>query len=333
MADKLINQDVDIPDVPPIAKDDDEGKGVIGWIKEKLNIAQDTKDNDVIPEPEPVVDLTKIDKTFIDAAKKDGWEDKDIVEFAKSYSADELKEMIPFLSGKETTPEVKVDSDGSFIPDVFTDAARVAGLSDDKIVDLADKYTNEQLSNPETIKEILTPKNVPSKELQQLQEKIEALEKEVKQSKKVQEVDSLDNEASTATKFFDEMGKTFSVFGQTEKLPKFPSGERKGQLIPTTQEVQAREEVWKVAQAFKTKMGLSFQDALQEAFVLYKGRNLEQEVRRSVIKDLKSKESRLSGKRVGRSTQLDLSEDVDAEDKDNAEAVTEVMRKANYKMD
>jgi hypothetical protein len=92
---------------------------------------------------------------------------------------------------------------------------------------------------------------------------------------------------------FDDTSKEFEVFGVTEKLPKFPDG----RLVPNSPQMKARQEVWDTGIKLY-QSGVDFDTAMSISLNAYKGANLGKQIERNVIKDLKNREKKLSGKRV-----------------------------------
>jgi hypothetical protein len=134
--------------------------------------------------------------------------------------------------------------------------------------------------------------------IQKLLDRIDALEKAqgaVEEQTKAQEHKNLVQKAS---QMFDEASKEFEVFGKTDELPTFPDG----RLVPNSPQLKARSEVWKYASVLH-KSGVDFDEAMSVSMNAFKGKNLATDVKRSVIKDLKKNESRLSGKRTSHESQ------------------------------
>ncbi len=94
------------------------------------------------------------------------------------------------------------------------------------------------------------------------------------------------NEANTV---FDGLTKTFEVFGKTEELSTLASG------LPNPEDtsVQARSQVYDVAQAFKAS-GMNWTKSLQNAVRWYKGEHAEKSLERKIVKDLNSRKKKFS---------------------------------------
>lgn len=205
-------------------------------------------------EPETVVP-----DDFTQTALNAGWSSEDIQDFAKDYTEDELKEMIPTLLDEE--PEASEPT------------------SDTPKEEEVEESKDEDSQEDEQVKK--------------LNERIEALEKALGKSQEKEEREELIGLVHKASQAFDEVSKEFEVFGKTDELPRFPDG----RLIPTSPAVKARNEVFGLARQL-TGTGMDFDDALSVSLNAYKGRNLTKDVERKYIKSLKDKEKRLSGKRT-----------------------------------
>ncbi len=241
-----------------------------------------------------------ISDNFTNAARSAGWSDEQIIKVAEEYNNADLEKLIPFIDGKKTEEKPTVE----------------------------EKKTEE--------KKVVDSLNIDDKTLKSYLEKIESAidakyqEKfgKIEQGLKTAEQDRSNNKAkqyqTTADSFFDKASKDFPVFGTTDKLLRFPEGTpQAGQVIPAGEAFEARNAVWKAATAFHA-MGEDWNKSLEEALVWYKGKNMEKDVRSKVLKDLKSKEKKLSPKRSERSVNdKKLSPD---EEKD--ETISDLMRRA-----
>lgn len=198
---------------------------------------------------------------------------------------------------------------GDDIPDDFTFAAQEMGWTDDDIVDFAEKYSDEELVEmiPDLNVETSEKSEVNTGLEQEEEEKVEDSQEDEKIQKLLDRIDALEKAqgvvtedkeqqeqagfAQKASQLFDDVSKEFEVFGKTDELPKFPDG----RLVPNSPQLKARTEVWDVAMSLK-QTGMNFDKALEVSLDAYKGKNLANEVKRSVIKGLKKNETRLSGK-------------------------------------
>ena len=225
------------------------------------------------------------------------------------------------------------DLAGTDIPDAFSNAAEAAGMSSTDIVSMANKHTNEQLiemiptlkaalektdddnsDDKDTKQDDKTTKDDDNKGIdpkviesitekisKQLEEKFGTTLEKIEKFEAHQEEQSNNQMVDTASKLFDEASKESPVFGKTDELSRFPSGRLKGQLIPTSPEMKARNEVLSYADAFMSK-GANIDNAMANALATYKGLHLEKESQRKAVRDLKKHETKLSGARVAKET-------------------------------
>ena len=208
---------------------------------------------------------------FAEATHELGWDDDEIIEFAKDYSLEELEEMIPFLIGEDSeesdeTSEQDKDTKDKEVPEKKTD-----------------KKKDEDSQEDERIQKLL--------------DRIEALEKAQGKSKEAEKEQETVNLVNRASQMFDEASEELEVFGKTEDLPKFPDGS----IIPSSPQMKARSQVWETAWLLK-EAGMDFDKAMSISLNSYKGENLKKEIHKKVIKDLKNKEKRLGGKRTSHET-------------------------------
>lgn len=223
----------------------------------------------------------------------------------------------------DTVPGAEKDRS---IPSSFTNAAIKAGMTAEQVTDFASDYTDEQLieqipfliastSGTSDKSEQLPGKEGDTNNQQQLKKadgdtgstepdekdaKIEELTKRivsVEESQRKNNERNADDEflrkASRATQVMDELSKDFEIFGTFETLPRFPHN---GQIIPNSPEAKARNEVWVLAYDLSEKAGVEFEEALTISLNAFKGKHLEKDVQRKVVKDLKKSEKRLSPK-------------------------------------
>jgi hypothetical protein len=216
-----------------------------------------TKIKDFTNKDEEVAEVV-IPDDFTKAALDSGWSSEDIKDFAKDYSEDELKEMIPTLIGEDSE-----ESEETL----------------DTLEAETEETKDEDSQDDEQVKKLL--------------ERIEALEKAQGKSQEETEKQEFINLVYKASQTFDEMSKEFEVFGKTEELPMFPDG----RLVLTSPQMKARSEVFDLAHTLKGT-GMDFDTAMSVSLNAFKGKNLTKDVKRNLIKDLKTKEKRLSGKRT-----------------------------------
>lgn len=211
-----------------------------------------------------------IPEDFTNAAQKAKWLDEDIEFFAAGYQRNEKGEWVD-VGSEPLSDEDLIE----MIPDLNVETPEKS--------EVKTELEQEEETQVEDSQE--------DEKIQKLLDRIDALEKaqgDVNENKERQEQADF---AQKASQLFDDVSKEFEVFGKTDKLPKFPDG----RLIPNSPQLKARTEVWDVAMSLK-QTGMNFDKALKVSLDAYKGKNLANEVKRSVIKGLKKNETRLSGK-------------------------------------
>jgi hypothetical protein len=229
-----------------------------------------------------------------------GWSEEDIKDFTAGIDNDVLLEMIPEIIG-DGDLEKKAESKGS-----EKKSEGKPKTTDSKTIDDATKT-----------------------ELAALKKEIEALKEEGKE-KKVKDAQS--QEAAmivTVNQTFDKASEDFKIFGKTEELLRYPAGPKKGQVVMGTGAMVAREEVWKKAVPF-IKSGVAIDEAMKIALTWYKGENLEKDVHRGVIKELKRNEQKLSAKRTSKKTVKVYKDDDARKDAVVREAARKAGVKGNY---
>lgn len=243
-------------------KDEKSKQGVIENIKNKVkefvsgNSGIEEKEGEIIPDD------------FTNAALNDGWDEETIMAFAADkgdgtpYTNEELLEMIPLFVAEDST---KVESPADKVE-----------KTEKKVEDNQDGEKDEAL--------------------QKALARIDALEKAQGKVNEETEQQKLSNLDKRASQIFDETSKEFEIFGTSDKLPTFPAGPKKGQLIPNSPAMKARIEVWGLAHDLHSKAGMDFDNAMSVSLNAFKGKNLAKDVKRNMIKDLKKNEKKLSGK-------------------------------------
>ena len=242
--------------------------------KEGTDAGSDTKDDRKVL---PNLAGTDIPDEFSDAAEASGMTKEDIIAMADKHTNEELIEMIPAL-------KASLEDDGKDGDD-----------EDTKQDDKKDKEVDNENVSPELIN------SITAKISKQLEEKFGATLEEINKFKADQEERANKQAIDTASKIFDKASEEFPVFGKTDELPKFTSGRLAGKLIMTSPAMKARLEVLRYADAFRGS-GANIDDAMANALATYKGLHLEKELERKQVRDLKSRETKLSGARVGKET-------------------------------
>lgn len=266
--------EVDTTDMPDSSGNKpDDGEGVVRKAMRGLKSFRNALGFQKEPEPEETGE-EDIPDEFTEAALAYGMSEKDIEEFASDYTDDELKEMIPFLLEEEEKlePEEKPSATKEETPNL--------------------QQTNLPKEGIDALKEEIRKEF--QGEIKELKEKLS----EVDKTREAQENQVM---MDTINQAFDEAGKEFEVFGQTKKLPVFPAGPKKGQYVPTSKELKARDEVFEKAIPFIEK-GVPVKEAMETALTWYKGKYLTSDVKKNLIKDLKKSEKKLSAKRTSKET-------------------------------
>ena len=298
--------------VEPVAGDDDKGTPQEEEKKEEpiVNSSGDEEDDkskiiegimDNLAKGKPATDEPvaeeeaeeDISEKFATAAMEHGWTEDDITKFAKKHTNEALDEMIPFLAEEPTQPEKDAPAEES----------------------KKDTPVKEDIANE-------------SEELKTIRAELADLKKSlgaVKEDKAAQERVNL---KTRVDEIFDRAGEKFKVFGLTEELPRFPAGPRKGQFIPTTPEYKARSDVYSMA-AKLVETGVDITEAMEDALNWYKGKNLESDVKRNLIKGLKRQTTRLSAKRMGAKAVKTFT----SEEERQADVVREAARKKGIDLD
>jgi hypothetical protein len=271
------NTDTQVEETPvqpsnPLEITQEEKKGMLESLKEKFFGKRET----VTDRQEVETQEEDIDSTFTEAARKTGWNDEQIIEFASEYNNEQLQELLPTLiEPEEEEPEIEEEVKEEIDPNV-----------DEKLKPYLEKIQ----------------KQYEAKDLER-QARLEALEAALSLREQDREITELVSRAQEADSFFDLASKDFAVFGKTEELKRFPEGTPKaGQVIPLGPEYEARQAVWQMAVKMN-KLGSPWKDSLNDAYAWFKGKNGEKEISKKIVKDLKKQETRLSAKRTAKKTE------------------------------
>lgn len=248
--------------VEETVEEEESKSSILDTIKEKVFGKKEEKE-----ETEP-----EIPEEFLVAAEGQ-FSEEEIKKLADEYSADELKKLVPFLLEEEKEEET-------------------AGTeTKEELVEVDE----ENLKQVEKLQAALDAAEKYSERINALEERLKAVDDErvVKEEEHRQEL---------ADTFFDKASKKLPVFGETEKLMRFPDGHANaGQIIPIGSAFEARQAVWAKAQQF-AQLGDTWSDSLDDALAWYKGKHGEKELKEQMVKDLKKNEQRLSPKRSSTET-------------------------------
>ena len=282
--------EVKVDDVPNSSGEKEEsGEEVVAKIQREVLGQPDPKDKEE--------DGTDIPDAFTNACLEQSWTEDEIKEFASDLDDAALLELIPELLDKEEKQTKLEPAGGQAKQEVKAKAADDAAKQEP---------TNEELT-------------IVRKELAEIKKQIGEAAKERTTKEEAVLVE-------TVNQVFDEASKKFEIFGKTEELLKYPAGPKKGQFVPTSPAMVARREVWEKAFPF-IQSGIPAKDAMDIALTWYKGANLEKDVQRNMIKDLKKHEKKLSAKRSGKETVRTF----ESEEERQAEVVREAARKLGIK--
>jgi hypothetical protein len=228
-----------------------------------------------------------ISENFTQVARKVGYTDEQIIELAEQYSNKELDELVQYLVDNDEEEEDKEEKG--------EEAEDTEEEDDEEKKSIVDKLNVKDKTLKSYLEQI--EKAIETK----YQEKFGKIEESLKTAEKDKSIKEVQKYQTTADSFFDNVSKDFPVFGSTDKLARFPKGTpNAGQIIPMGEAFDARNSVYQTAMKFHL-MGTDWNEALDEALVWYKGKNMEKDVRSRVLKELKTKETRLSPKRSERS--------------------------------
>jgi len=309
--------DVEVTDTPDDVKEDDrvstEDKdspdSVMSWIGKKLKLgkkadpddfqgdmdSEETDDeSDELPDDVP--------DAFTAAAREAGWSDKEIEDFAADYKDEDLLEMLPQLSAKLEKEETADSKEQAVESEQVDKSSAPDKESDDKFeqfkVELEKKY-DEKFSN---------------------------VEKGLRKDAEEREAQAIIEVERKANEIFDESSKDFEIFGKTDDLPKFPNGK----FIESSPAFKARSDVFDVAMMFlQSGKSQNMTDAMKNALSYYKGMNLEKDVERKLIKNLKKGEKRLSAKRTAK----DVAKTYDNPDDEKAAIVKGIAQKVGVDLE
>jgi len=271
-------------------EEEQDGEGVVKGILAKLGIGKKSEEESEETEEEGEF----IPEEFVKAAKATGWTDEEIEEFASEYSDEELIEQIAFL---------EAETQGS-----VSESEKEAAVSEPEPSKLTENADVQELV-----------KQIKAEVTAEFEAKFGKL---TEQDEQRQAQDTLNR----VSRSFDEASKEFEIFGKTDELPRFPAGQRKGQIIPTSPQFKARSEVFDNANLLMSA-GQSVEEAMNLALMAYKGKHLAADIKRDMVKDLKRSEKKVSARRSGKET---VKTYVDEDDR-REDVVKEIARKAGVK--
>ncbi len=249
----------------------------------------------------------EIDPSLVDAARRAGLSDEDIIKYAEND---------PY-----TLVKIKSDMDKSRRLEP-TDGSDKKVKDDQKALKVDDliESLSEDEEEQEKFRKILTPF---VSEINSLKNEVGQVKGNFKESEESIRASRLDAKIDEADEFFDKLSEDFPEFEKTDGLPK----DAKGEYLRSYPAVERRQELWGVAHAFKSA-GMSFRDSLKAAEQWYKGGNT-QRVEESLVKKLKNREKKLTPKKQGKATVKKYA----SEEERKADVVKDAMIKANLSVD
>lgn len=294
----VVKDDVDEPKVIEPKANDIDSSG--NPVDDNEDVVRKLQEEAGIRTPAEPVEGEVIPDAFTEACVKTGWSAEEITEFANGLDDETLISLIPEIldsgvvdSKPEDKPEDKQEAEGQ-----------------------TPKVDDKKSSDDSTTKAEL---DAVKKELAEIKEGLKT------QTEKKQTDDNL-RVIQTIEDTFDEAAEEFKIFGKTEELLRYPAGPKKGQIVTSSKEMLAREEVWQKAQPF-VQAGIPVKDAMEIGLTWYKGKYLAKDIERNLIKGLKKHETKLSAKRSGKRTVKQYED----EDERKADVVREAARKAGIK--
>lgn len=252
----------------------------------------------------------EIDPVLVDAARRAGLQDDEIVSLAENDPYTLIKIRRDMV---EETRQTKSKSDGT----VNKDKDVQSTLKIDEIV----KSLSEDEEEAEKYKKLLSPF---VDEINTLKSELGDVKGNIRESEQESQISKVRSNVNKANDFFDNLSKDFPEFGKTESLPKDASG----QYLVSYPAVKVRSALWKVAAGFEMS-GMSFDDSLKAAQQWYKGGNAEKYAEQKLIKDLKSREKKLSPKKTAKSTVKVYA----SENERKADVVKEAKKKAGVSVE
>lgn len=293
-----------LSNIEKILKDDEYNKG-----EDSFDISDDfpSDDNEQDEDSDDNADDGEggdIPDEFTNAAKNAGWTTDQITEFASDYSNEQLLEMIPSLSeNEESEQEDERDNEIKRLKQEIESLKKKP--SEDEKDDNKDETKDEK-----------------SDEIVRLRKELNEIKESLSKVQSSKESESVNTMAKVADEFFDKASESFEVFGTTKDLPKFPNGK----LISTSPEYKARAEVIKDAITFY-QAGEKWNEALNSALDTYKGRYLEKDIEKRLIKKLKGEQKKLSPDRYNKFTEKKYKDETERQE----DIVLQAARQAGLK--
>jgi hypothetical protein len=231
---------------------------------------------DVKPEAE-VEEGEEIDPRLVRAARKRGYSDERIVELAET-SPEILEDIAKLVESVESTGNVIAPQPQVEQPQKQEEVAKEL-IDNEALKELREAFGDEAANIIAGLGNTITS----------LSSEVKALRGESEESTQQREYDHMVRKYNTANTHFDEASKEFPELGTSDKLARLPDGE----LDKRTSEFQTRAQIFRVAELFETQ-GMSFDAAMKEAMIHYKGKGGEKALKRKVVKDLNKAKKKFS---------------------------------------
>lgn len=239
--------------------------------------AKETKTEETEPIPQNQVNI----------ARRLGWSDERIVEVAENNP--EILEDMATLAGRQIQqPQAQVEK-----PVAKKVQEEVKGLEKVTLDEAALSKMKETYGD-DVVNDVILPL---TKSLNSVIDQSNALRSSVSGVEKTNSDAELVREYNEANAMFDGLSETFEVFGTTKDLPVLPNGLPN----PESAAVQARSQVYDVAQAFKAS-GMNWTKSLQNAERWYKGEHAEKSLERKIVKGLNSRRKKFSPRPTAKKT-------------------------------
>ncbi len=278
--------------------------------EEEVEDKEEVKNEEVADEKQEESEADEseeIDPTLVDAARRAGLSDEDIIKYAESdpYTLVKIKSDMDESRRSESTDgsDKKVKDDQKAL----------------KVDDLIESLSEDE-EEQEKFRKILTPF---VSEINSLKNEVGQVKGNFKESEESIRASRMDAKIDEADEFFDKLSEDFPEFEKTDGLPK----DTKGEYLRSYPAVEHRQELWGVAHAFENA-GMSFRDSLKASEQWYKGGNT-QRVEQSLVKKLKNREKKLTPKKQGKATVKKYAN----EEERKADVVKDAMIKANLPVD
>jgi hypothetical protein len=253
-------------------------------VEDTIEVVDDTVEVDKTGEVDDTTEDTEtkedkdkyeeIDPKFIEVARKYGWDDSRIIDYAENHSEEDLVILNNLMQDNINKSVSKDDKTDVVSDDVNTDELLKLAGDDPKLIALVKKAIGplaKRVADFSSDSEKLTKELGEQKQSDLLKEELRNLD--------------------AANSMFDASG--ISSLGKTENIPKYPDGS----FVQNDPAFQERSKVWDIAQMFYANGG-TFKEAVDNAVQWYKGNNAEKDIKNKVIKDLKKQEERVMPKRT-----------------------------------